>query len=187
MVQTKGRTTAGQLSRYVHDKYPWYTVNSESEPRLERPRAKSAIYTVGYEGLSVDGFLNGLVANGIEQILDVRNNPISRRYGFHKSTLARLAGRLEIDYVNIPELGITSADREGLSSEEDYEALFDRYEANVIPRETESVRRVGRMTKERASALVCMERSSRSCHRSRLAAAMVEETGLEVIHLDIPN
>lgn len=187
VVHRKGRTTAGQLSRYVYEKYHWYTVNSELDPRQDRPRAKPAIYTVGYEGLSVDGFLNGLLANGIAQILDVRNNPVSRRYGFHRSTLARLAGRLEIDYLNIPELGITSVDREGLSSEADYAALFDRYEADVIPRETESVRRVGTMTRERASALVCMERSSRSCHRSRLAAAMAEETGLAVIHLDIPK
>lgn len=185
VVQTKGRTSGKQLSNYVYDKYHWYTINSENDPRMDRPKAKPAIYTIGYEGLSVDAFLNGLIARGIEQILDVRNNPVSRRYGFHKSTLSRLAGRLDIDYVNIPELGITSTEREGLSSEADYAALFDRYAANVIARETEALRRVGSLTKTKASALVCMERNSQSCHRSRLATAMAEQTGLAVVHLEI--
>ena len=145
--------------------------NSPSEP---------SVYTAGYEQMSVDAFLNRLIDNGIQRIIDVRNNPIARRYGFHKSTLSRLAGYLDIDYVHIPELGIASSRRRSLTTHADYQELFDEYEQDTVRVQTEAVDRAAALVKEKASVLVCMEADPVCCHRSRLANAVAELTGLEI-------
>ena len=83
----------------------------------------------------MDGFLNLLVQSGIRRLVDVRNNPISRRYGFHKATLGRLCGFLDIDYQHVPELGIQPVLRQTWRSAADYEVLFGRYVAESLPRQ----------------------------------------------------
>jgi uncharacterized protein (DUF488 family) len=115
------------------------------------------VFTAGYEGLSIDGFLNLLIVSGIRRLIDIRNHPIARRYGFHKSTLQRLTDRLEIDYVHFPELGIRSEDRQGLVDQEAYDTLFDKYEKTVLQNERQAIRQVGRLVTELPSVLVCME------------------------------
>lgn len=168
------------LVSYVYERYPSFTVNSQRKKLAERRIAEPAVYTAGYEQMSVDAFLNRLIDNGIQQIIDVRNNPIARRYGFHKSTLSRLAGYLDIDYVHIPELGIESARRRSLTTHTDYQELFDEYEQDTIRVQTEAVDRAASLVKEKASVLVCMEADPVCCHRSRLANAVAEKTGLGI-------
>jgi Protein of unknown function, DUF488 len=153
------------------------------DQQTPRPAVPLAIYTAGYEGLLVDGFLNMLVQNGIGRLIDVRSNPVSRHYGFHKSTLGRLCGELEIEYQHVPELGIPSALRQALESPTEREALFDRYETEMLPGESEAIERVASMITERPSVLVCKEADARMCHRSRLARAVRERIGLSVVDL----
>jgi hypothetical protein len=43
---------------------------------LDAAAAPKAVYTVGYEGKSVDLFFDGLLQSGVLQILDVRVNPM---------------------------------------------------------------------------------------------------------------
>ncbi len=177
--------TVESLVRDVYDRFPWYTVNSVRDPRARRPKTAPAIYTVGYESLSVDAFLDGLLRRGIEQVVDVRHNPVSRRYGFHKSTLARLCGKLEIAYEHVPELGIDSATRRDIGSEQEFEEIFERYKKLQLPAQFQSVRRVAEMVSGIPSVLVCMERAPSSCHRSRLAEQLASLLPLPVEHLEI--
>ena len=55
---------------HVYARYPWFSINSELthlvSSEAKRPKAKVSIYTVGYEGKSVDGFFDGLLHSGIE-------------------------------------------------------------------------------------------------------------------------
>jgi len=175
--------SADKLIDYVYTRYPYYTVNSEIRRLAERPVAEPAVYTAGYEGLSVDAFLNMLVVNGIRRLVDVRNNPIARRYGFHKSTLGRLAGHLGIEYVHVPELGICSEKRQGLGGGADRKALFRQYERTTLVEEKSAIRRVSGMMQEVPSVLVCMEAEPSCCHRSHLADPVSKLTGLPIIHL----
>jgi uncharacterized protein (DUF488 family) len=172
---------------YVYRTYPAYTVNSKRERLAVRAIASPAIYTSGYEGLQIDGFLDRLVQSGIQRLVDVRNNPTARRYGFHKSTLQRLCGNLEIDYVHFPELGIVSAERKPLIDQGDYDTLFDRYERITLPSQTAAINQVGKLVKEKPSVLVCMEAEACRCHRSRLANVVADRTGLKVMHLGESN
>lgn len=171
------------LVDYVYERYPAFTVNSKLRRLEARQEAKPAVFTAGYEGLSIDSFLNLLVVSGVRRLIDVRNNPIARRYGFHKSTLQRLTERLEIDYVHVPELGIRSEDRQSLVDQDAYDSLFDKYENTVLQREFRAIQQVTRLVMELPSVLVCMEAEPSCCHRSRLAAAVSDATNLPVRHL----
>ena len=183
LVDRFSRAPLDRLVGYVYRKYPWFTVNSEKEQRESRPVAPAAVYTAGYEGCLVDGFLDRLLRAGIQQITDVRHNPISRQYGFHKSTLNRLCSNVGIDYLHMPELGIPSALRRHLRTEADYADLFDRYKAQLSLEKAPFVRRIAAAMKQEATALVCMEAEPSRCHRSRLAEAVSRRNNLEVVHL----
>ncbi len=119
-----GAMTIDGLLDFVYQRYPAYTTHSKRKQLAPKAVAPLAVYTCGYEGLSVDGFLHRLVSTGIGRLIDVRMNPIARRFGFHKSTLARLCGNLGIEYVHVPELGIRSELRQELDDASDYERLF---------------------------------------------------------------
>ncbi len=172
------------LLKYVYTQHPEYTVNSELERRAERPFAEPAIFTAGYEGLQVDAFLNRLIQAGMRRLVDVRHNPIARRYGFHKSTLSDLSARVGIEYLHIPELGIPSVDRAGLDVTVTRSDLFARYERDRLPEQESTVASLAESMRGKSSVLVCMEAAPCECHRSRLAERLADRTGLPVIHLD---
>ena len=178
-----GEKDTASLLEYVDQRYPAFTVNSTRGKPAAHRDGKPAIFTAGYEGLSIDGFLNLLVVSGVRRLIDVRNNPIARRYGFHKSTLQRLAERLEINYLHLPELGIRSADRQRLIDQRAYDKLFETYENTVLKQEKLTIRRVGRLMTELPSVLVCRESEPECCHRSRLATAVAREAKLPIRHL----
>ncbi len=92
----------------VYEQYPWFTINSK-KPTLQKPNRKTncANYTIGYQFYQVDGLLNFLLQRGIERLVDTRLNPISRRYGYHRSTLFALCKKVGIEYIHIPEVGGT--------------------------------------------------------------------------------
>lgn len=185
IVSRYGKMSTGDLLDSVYGRYGWYTVNSEyiDKRRQSRPIAKPSVYTVGYEGQSVDGFFDGLMRSGIKALLDVRYNPVARRFGFHKSTLTRLCSSLDIEYVHFPELGIPSSLRCDLATEDDYAKLLHRYDQEILPNKGKFVRAVADIVTRRPSAVMCMERDPQMCHRSRVAAAVSKLTALPTVHL----
>jgi uncharacterized protein (DUF488 family) len=183
LVRRFGRYSRNTLTDHVYSNYPAYTCNSRIKQLANRPVAKPAVYTAGYEGRSVDSFLNLLVQSGIQRLIDVRRNPIARRYGFHRSTLNRLCERLDIEYVHVPSLGIASEKRRDLKTASDYKALFADYRRGTLKHETESLKHVASLTLECASVLVCMEHEPACCHRSAVAAEISQQTGLPICNL----
>jgi uncharacterized protein (DUF488 family) len=164
----------------VYRDYPWFTVNAEAVKKraLSRPSAAPAVYTVGYEGMMVDALLDCLLRNGVKRLIDVRCNPIARRYGFHKATLLRLCSDVGIEYLHFAALGVPSAWRSELSDHPSYARLFRRYEKEVIPKNLPVVERVAKLVLDMPSALMCMEADHHCCHRSRLGAEISRRTSL---------
>lgn len=67
------------MTDYVYQKYPQYTVKSqliEQKPKKSSP----SFFTIGYEGKDIDQFLNALVSNTIELLIDIRRNPFSMNF-----------------------------------------------------------------------------------------------------------
>lgn len=184
VTQRYGKLTGADLIDTVYAQYPWFTVNSDlpGQRREQRPVADIAIYTAGYEGKTVDEFLNLLMRSGICRLIDVRYNPISRRYGFHKSTLQRLCSSLEIDYQHLPGLGIPGSARVDLKSTDSYLALFKEYRCGLIDRRDDLETAIS-LLKSKPSVLVCMEAQPESCHRSVLAQHLMGMMELPTKHL----
>ena len=183
-----GRMSQSALVRNVYTRYPWFALNSELPERdlasIQRPKkAPPAAYTAGYEGKSVDAFFNDLLKRGIHVVVDVRANPVSRKYGFSGLRLSEFCKKLGLEYHHVPSLGIPSAARTGLNGFASYQRLLNRYEQTMLPKCSTEVEDVGRLMRRKPSVLVCVEKDVRCCHRSRLAEAVAQTTGLEVVHL----
>lgn len=184
IIATYGKLSGQKLTNLVYDKYSWFTINSELPGRRkeQRPVAKKYIYTAGYEGKTVDEFLNLLMESGISRLIDVRYNPISRRYGFHKSTLSRLCSSLNIDYQHFPGLGIPGSERECIGSENQYITLFENYRLNLSSHEKDLANVIGFLQSE-PSVLVCMEANPNCCHRNVLAQHLATLIDMPIKHL----
>ena len=194
-----GRLRGKALIKYVYEKYPYFAINSEianeymdSEHLKKvdnaRPtrRKKTMFSTIGYEGDSIEAYLNKLIENDIRLLVDVRKNPISRKYGFSKRTLSSLLGKMGIDYFHIPELGIQSSDRQELNTQSDYDKLFEKYEKTVLRDQQESLEKLFDLfTENRRIAITCYEKDPRQCHRSRVANAIESLAKNEVVTQNI--
>ncbi len=184
-----GEVHQRSLMEDVYRRYPWYASASEladlrpaGAADIRRP-AVPAVYTTGYEGKSVDAFFDQLLRQGIEGIIDVRANPVSRKYGFCRSHLSEISNKLGMRYAHAPELGIPSVYRAELGDDSSYARLLERYERDILPSVQDHITGVARSMEAQPSVLLCVERDVRHCHRSRLAYAVSGACGLEVVHL----
>jgi uncharacterized protein (DUF488 family) len=184
-----GAKAQNSLLRDVYARYPWFATKTERKDLLpatlpSSPSAPPAIYTIGYEGDSIDGFFDRILRAGIRGIADVRANPVSRKYGFALSSLSGIAEKLGINYRHYPELGIPSVHRADLNSFASYQRLLDRYERTMLPRQTAGIAALAGVVQSEATALLCVESDVRCCHRSRLADAVARVSGLSIKHLE---
>lgn len=182
LVSNLARLPASELLRRTCDRYPWFTVLTEVSRKQRRPEGNVAAWTAGYEGLSVDAFLNRLIERGIRRLIDVRHHPVARRYGFHGRTLAGLCGKVDIEYLHLPQLGIPGHLRRHLQGPDDYAALFADYE-RYLDEHDDGVRRVAALMTQKPSVLVCLEADPDRCHRTRLARRIAGIAGLAVADL----
>ena len=132
-----GRASKQALLHKIYSKYPYYAINSQILQKVnlstrERKTISSkkptqtnkCLFTIGYEGRSIDEYLNLLIKNNIKVLCDVRKNPLSRKYGFSKQSLQKNLAQLNIQYLHIPRLGINSHLRKNLETEQDYKKII---------------------------------------------------------------
>jgi uncharacterized protein (DUF488 family) len=124
------------------------------------------LYTIGYEGRTLEEYISLLLEENIRAVVDVRRNPISRKKGFSKTALGD--GLLEngILYFHIPGLGIDSSLRKKLDTEEDYQQLFNIYSNKLLPKSAREIETLKTILERFPSvALTCFERDPHHCHR----------------------
>ena len=174
------------LVRRLYRLHPYYAVNSEILDRVlpderdrkrireARPAAKGvALFTIGYEGDSIDGYLDRLIRNGVKLLCDVRRNPLSRKTGFSKRQLENYCGKVGIGYRHLPELGIPGHRRRELNTMADYEALFSEYRTEDLPQARPAIEELGRLLRRhKRIALTCFEKEHVCCHRHCVADEM---------------
>ncbi len=180
-----GHLAGRRLIRETYQRFPYYAIRSEIAHDLldqeglaniesERPQADSeCLFTIGYEGISLDTYINRLVRNNIRVLCDVRKNPLSRKYGFSKRTLSDTVEELGIRYVHVPELGIDSAERRQLTTRQDYDCLFAHYEQTTLRKARPAITMLANLlTEYKRIALTCFEADANLCHRSRVAGSL---------------
>lgn len=151
--------------------------------RARKEKDAPALSTIGYEGLSLERYLNVLLSHGVTLLCDVRANPNSRKFGFAKRALSHGCETVGIRYEHLPELGIATEKRKGVHTREDYDALFLKYERDWLPKQGAALDRIRSWIAEgERVALTCYEHDPRECHRRSVAKALAE-TGLEAVHL----
>ncbi len=185
------------LVQQVYKKFPYFAINSKIAGELmnsdelaiiKQKKAKlkkdsAVVFTIGYEGLSLEKYLNTLIQNDVRVLCDVRNNPISRKFSFSKDLLSHAVTKIGIDYVHVPELGIVSEKRKHLSVDAEYTALFEEY-AHQLPSRKGFIDTLFSiyMDKKRI-ALTCFEHDPAHCHRHVLSDYMAAKYHVKVAHL----
>jgi uncharacterized protein (DUF488 family) len=172
-----------ELIDNVYARYDWYASRSELRPPRARKAAAPAVFTTGYEGESIDAFLDKLLRTGIGRVVDVRKNAYSQKYGFSGGPLKRMCGNVGIDYRHMPELGIPSNMRTDLSTRAKRQRLFKRYESELLPNQPDAQDAAADLLRERASVLLCVEHHPEDCHRGTLAPYLAASTGLDIAHV----
>ncbi len=178
------------LIKFVYERFPYYATKSkiahqvmDKPPSVEKTGDGETLYTLGYEGMSFEAYVNKLIKNGINVLCDVRKNPLSRKFGFSKGVMSRLLPRLNISYVHIPELGIVSSQRKDLRGPSDYEALFRTY-SKSLPSKAEHLSAIQELIdKKKNVALTCYEHEPGFCHRSHIGGFMEKRYSVNINHL----
>jgi len=195
---TYGKMSATVLMRHTYIHFPFYAINSEAAANILNPEElqkvikskpkykETLLFTIGYEGISLEEYLVRLLKNDIKLLVDVRNNPLSMKYGFSKSQLKKYCESVGIDYVHIPELGILSEQRQKLNTQADYDKLFSDYRKKKLPQTTIYQHKILEFLKEyNRIALTCFEANICQCHRKPLADAIgaLPNFNFEVKHI----
>ena len=144
------------------------------------PKGNIKLASIGYQNRSFENYLNALIKNNINILCDVRKNPVSRIYGFSKSTLMSACKYLDIEYIHYPELGIPSNDRVSLKTQEDYDSLFKYYEKKILPKSINYVDEIiSFINSNNNVALTCFEENPEQCHRTRILNYISRNTGIK--------
>ncbi|MBN2772906.1 MAG: DUF488 domain-containing protein [Prolixibacteraceae bacterium] len=192
-----GNLSTNELIRQIYLNYPYFAINSEiiskhlNEKEIEivnrfKPKnTAEGIFTIGYEGKSLENYLNILIQQNIKILCDVRKNPLSRKYGFAKKTLQNACESVNIKYIHLPELGIISEKRKKLNSQNDYDRLFIDYEKEILPTHQKEIKFILSLIKNYGRvALTCYEALPKQCHRTRVANAVhLLDLNIPIIHL----
>jgi len=195
---TFGGKANDELTRLTYLSYPYYAINSmlaeriltsEEFDKVKRTRPikrKSVLFTIGYEGKTVESYLNSLIINDIRVLCDVRNNPISMKFGFSKTQLQKFCEALGIKYVHLPAVGIQSEKRQQLHSQTDYNELFKEYKATTLQNTSQIQSYIlSLLSDNERIALTCFEANVCQCHRKPLAEAIAALPGwhFELSHI----
>ncbi len=139
------------------------------------------LFTIGYEGRSPEEFFRLLQEHAVELLVDVRDNPHSRKPGFSRKALTASCPEHGIGYRHLPELGVPKALRPRI---EDYDSFREQYLKLLESREQPLNILLELIAAQRA-CLLCYERDHDACHRALVAELALAQLGdaLAVHHL----
>ncbi|TVQ90225.1 MAG: DUF488 domain-containing protein [Bacteroidetes bacterium] len=198
IVKEYGSLTKDELITLTYRQYPFYAINSQIANSIlttdeikkiekQRPdKSTETLFTIGYEGLSLEQYLNKLIINGVTLLCDVRKNPLSMKYGFSKNQLKNACEGVGITYIHIPEVGIESDKRQQLNTQSDYDQLFTNYKSQTLKNADIHKKEILNLLKtKKRIALTCFEANIHQCHRKHLAEsiAKMQEYTCELKHI----
>lgn len=143
-----------------------------------------AIFTIGYQGISIDEYLRRLLKADIDILIDVRKKPRSMKFDFNANRLGEYLKKVSISYMGIPDLGIPANLRQGLNSDAAYQKLFELYDSKILPFQARHLNKITAFIHQgHHVALTCFERNYNHCHRHRIAEKLSKDNHFTVIHL----
>jgi uncharacterized protein (DUF488 family) len=144
------------------------------------------IYTIGYEGVTIEDFIATITKLGIAHIIDVRDVPASRKKGFSKNSFKSALAEVGILYTHLKPLGDPKEGREAMRRGD--RAAFERVFAAHMSLEEAKKAMVDAkaIASESRAALLCFERDPKFCHRS-IVAKKIAGDGFKVRHIGVAH
>jgi uncharacterized protein (DUF488 family) len=144
------------------------------------------LYTLGYQQVSLQDYLQSLVESGIGVVLDVRETAWSYKRGFSKSQLQAALNNVGISYIHVPSAGNPSQNRKTAKSPAE---CLRRYRKHLNQHPScinELLVHIKRAAKAgRPACLTCYEKHHSDCHRSILVDALqIAEPKIRPRHLE---
>lgn len=185
-----GARSRDELIRLTYEKYPFYAINSVVAEKylssqeilsLQKHRSHASdtvLFTIGYEGISLENYLCKLLRRNIKVLCDVRKNAFSMKYGFSKKQLQNACEGVGIMYHHFPQVGISSDKRQNLKTQADYDRLFLSYERETLVNSSDIQKEILELlVRKKRIALTCFEADFCQCHRKKLAEAIANLPG----------
>ena len=127
------------------------------------------LFATGYAGHDLDSFLHKLREYQIEVVIDIRQNPVSRKKGFSRSRLCEFLSQHGVEYVHVRPLGVPvdlrKRLREGQCNLQEYFAAYLDYLGGQV----EALQEVAAVASSKRCCLLCVEERPEDCHRSAAA------------------
>ena len=131
---------------------------------------------------TVPTLLELLSANNVSLLIDVRENPISRKRGFSKVHLEKSVPGVGIEYLHFADLGTPPPIRKVFAETGDIQKALKQYEKHLRSR-TQHLRSLLKRVSHARFCLLCLESDHTCCHRSIISMMLTEMTGCQSIHL----
>ena len=133
-----------------------------------------AIFTIGHSTRPIEEFVELLRANGVEQVVDIRTVPRSRRNPqFNRDALPDSLARAGIGYLHMPELGGLRHPRpdspNGAWRNDSFRGYADYMQT---PQFAASVEKLIELGGGKQVAIMCAEAVPWRCHRSLVGDAL---------------
>lgn len=142
------------------------------------------LFTLGYEGLDLDTFVQILLDNGVECLLDVRQRPQSRKPGFSKNALSAACIKNGLSYRHLVVFGCPLPILYAYREDGDWEKYTVAYLKHLeSPELKQAITNLASLAWDERFCLVCFEADASFCHRLFVARAVKAEDGPEVVHL----
>ena len=146
---------------------------------------KKVIYTLGYQGININSYVETLRHNGVGLVIDVREVAWSYKVGFSKAPLQAALNEAGIEYLHLKSAGNPSKYRKNSRTVKEclskYRAFLGRNleRVDVLINEIEAAQSTGK-----AVCLTCFEKNPDECHRSILLDYLTEQKPrTKIMHL----
>lgn len=141
------------------------------------------LFTVGYQGRTLDEMIAELVGAGVSRLVDVRELPLSRRPGFSKTALGEALADAGIKYVHVKALGNPKPNRERYWAG-DVAGGAAVYRKHLSNGSRSALVELAASLGDAPACLLCFERDHAECHRDVIVDALHEfHPKLAVSHL----
>ena len=140
------------------------------------------IYTIGYEGISIEKFFMLLKEHDIETVVDVRELPLSRKAGFSKKILAASLNLSGLEYTHLADLGCPKPIRDRYRDDADWRRYKEGF-LKYLSTQEDAIEELTKLASSSNCALLCFEADFNFCHRSMVADAVKQQSGMCVSHI----
>ncbi len=138
---------------------------------------KPVVFTVGHSTRVVDVFIKLLQAHGVEEVVDVRTIPMSRRNPqFNADALKRSLQQAGIRYRHLEKLGgLRHAKKDSVNLGWRNNSFRGYADYMTTEEFSEGLKALMEIARSKRAAIMCAEAVPWRCHRSLIADALIKK------------